>query len=94
MMVSSARLTFYIPHATSLKEKRQVCRSLIDKVKHKFNVSIAEVDTQDVHQTLTIGIAVISGTASHTQQSLETIIRYMEKYIEEFGAELIEVEND
>jgi hypothetical protein len=78
MTTLSAKCTFYIPHAASLKDKRQVCRSLIDKTRQRFNVSIAEVDTQDVHQTLTIGIAVISGDAAHAQQSLDAVIRFME----------------
>jgi len=89
MHTESAKLTFYIPHATSLKDKRQVCRSLIDKTRKRFNVSIAEVDSQDVHQTLTIGIAVVSGEASHAEQSLDTIIRFME---ENADAELTRVE--
>jgi uncharacterized protein YlxP (DUF503 family) len=54
----SAKLTFYIPQSTSLKDKRQIRRNLIEKARHKFNLAIAEIDTQDVHQTLTIGIAV------------------------------------
>ena len=84
----SARLTFHIPHAASLKDKRQVCRSLMDKAKKRFNASIAEVDTQDVHQVLTIGIAVISGESAHAQNYLDEIIRYMEKHA---YAELVEV---
>jgi len=78
MYVESAILTFYIPHVSSLKEKRIVCRSIVDKTRQRFNTSIAEVDTQDIHQTLTIGIAVVSGDIAHAQQSLEKIIRYME----------------
>jgi uncharacterized protein YlxP (DUF503 family) len=79
MFTLSAKLSFYIPQATSLKDKRQVRRSLIEKARHKFNVAIAEIDTQDVHQTLTIGVAVVSGDAAHRQNSLEEIIRYMEE---------------
>ena len=78
MITLSAKLTFYIPHAVSLKDKRQVRRSLIDKTRQRFNVSIAEVGTQDVHQTLTLGIAVVSGEMSHAQNSLDEIIRFME----------------
>ena len=91
MYTVSAKLTFYIPHSTSLKDKRRLCRSLIDKVQHKFNVAIAEVGTQDSHQTLTIGIAVISGDAAHARQSIDEIIRYMEGHTD---AELTEVETD
>lgn len=89
MYTKSARLTFYIPHATSLKDKRQVCRSLIDKARRRFNASVAEVDTQDAHRTLTIGIAVVSGDAAHAQNSLDEAIRYMEGHAD---AELTEVE--
>jgi hypothetical protein len=89
MYIESAKLTFYIPHASSLKDKRQVCRSITDKVRQRFNVSAAEVATQDIHQTLTIGIAVVSGDAAYAEQSLDTIIRFMEEYTD---AELAMVE--
>ena len=84
----SAQLTFYIPHATSLKDKRQVCRSLVDKIKKRFNAAVAEVSTQDIHQTLTIGIAVVSGDAAHAQNALDEIIRFMEQHAD---GELVEV---
>ena len=80
MITVSAKLTFYIAHAASLKDKRQVRRSLIEKTRQRFNASVAEVDTQDIHQTLTIGVVVVSGDASHAEQSLDTIIRYMEEH--------------
>ena len=80
MITVSARLTFYISHAASLKDKRQVCRSLVDKARQRFNASIAEVATQDMHQTLTIGVAVVSGDAAHAQRSLDEIIRFMEEH--------------
>jgi len=91
MFTLSAKLTFYIPHATSLKDKRQICRSIVDKVRKRFNASISEVATQDVHQTLTIGVTVVSGDASHARQSLDEIIRFME---ENTDAELIELDCD
>ena len=89
MHTLSAKLTFYIPHATSLKDKRQVCRSLIDKTRQRFNASVAEVGAQDIYQTMTIGIAVVSGDAAHAQNSLEEIIRFMEEHAD---AELTEVD--
>jgi uncharacterized protein YlxP (DUF503 family) len=88
MITESAKLTFYIAHANSLKDKRQVCRSLIDKTRQRFNVSVSEVDTQDTHQTLTIGIAVVSGDTTHARRSLDEIIRFMEEHAD---AELTEV---
>ena len=89
MHTLSAKLTFYIPYAASLKDKRQVCRSLIDKTRQRFNMSIAEVDTQDIYQTLTIGVAVVSGDAAYARRSIDEIIRYMEEHTD---AELTGVE--
>ena len=89
MYTMSAKLTFHIDYADSLKEKRKVCRSIIDKTKHRFNVSISEVETQDIHRTLTIGIALVSGDLGHARESLDKIINFMEEQTE---AELVEVE--
>ena len=80
MFTLSAKLTFYIPQSTSLKDKRQIRRSLIEKTRHKFNAAVAEIDTQDVHQTLTIGVAVVSGDAAHRENSIDEIIRFMEEH--------------
>ena len=91
MYVKSAKLTFYIPHAASLKDKRQVCRSLIDKARRKFNASVAEVGTQDVQQTLTVGVAVVSGDAAFAEQSLGSVIRFMEEHAD---AELTDAARD
>ncbi|MCL2353476.1 MAG: DUF503 domain-containing protein [Defluviitaleaceae bacterium] len=93
MYIENAKLIFFIPHATSLKDKRRVAKSLIDKAKNKFNASIAEVDTQDAHKTLTIGIAVVSSQASHAQNSLNEIINFMENEAYSLGAELIQGQN-
>ena len=89
MFTLSAKLSFYVPQSNSLKDKRQVARSIIEKTRRKFNVAIAEIDTQDIHQTLTIGIAVVSGDGGHRKNSIDEIIRFMEGYAD---AELIEVE--
>ena len=89
MVTLSTKLVFFIPHSHSLKDKRQIRRSILEKTKHRFNVSIAEVDTQDVLQTLTIGLAVVSGEHFHAKTSMEEMIRFIEEHID---AELIAVE--
>ena len=88
MYVESAKLVFRLEHAASLKDKRQVGRSLIEKTRRKFNVSVSEVDTQDSHKTLTVGIAVVSGSGAHAKKSLNEIIRTMETWVD---AELVEI---
>jgi len=88
MYCFSAKLTFRIPHSASLKDKRQVRRSIIEKSRKRFNASIAEVDTQDAHQVLTIGVAVVCGEVGHGQNTLDEIIRYMEEHTD---ADLVEI---
>ena len=93
MVVLSAELRFHISDAHSLKEKRKVCRSLIDGAKRKFNAAIAEVDTQDAHQLLTLGVAVVSGEPFHAREMLDAVIRTLEKHAEEHAeAQLMNVE--
>ena len=89
MTVLSAKLKLYIPTSASLKDKRQVRQSVIAKVRQKFNAAIAEVDTQELHQTLTLGVAVVSGAGKHAQQMMNEIVRFIE---DNADAELVDVE--
>ena len=50
----------------------------MEKVRQRFHASVAEVDTQDLHQTLTIGVAVVSGEAAQALRFMDEIIRYLE----------------
>ena len=52
MIVGAMTIKFYVPWVHSLKEKRMVVKSICGKAGNKFNISIAEVDAQDVHQTI------------------------------------------
>ena len=88
MITISVKLKFHIPHAGSLKDKRQISRSLVARTRQRFNTSIAEVDTQDLRQTLTLGAAVVSGDGKRARQMIDEIIRFME---DNTDAELIEV---
>ena len=63
MYVGVLRLTFHVPHARSLKEKRSVVRRFRDRVRARFDVSIAEVGAQDLLQRAVFGVSVVSGDA-------------------------------
>lgn len=78
MHVGVMRLTFHIPHARSLKEKRAVVRRFRDRVRARFDVSIAEVDAQDAHQRAVFGVAVVSSDASLCDSLLEQVAREAE----------------
>ena len=73
MVVGVLRLAFHIPHARSLKEKRAVVRRFRDRVRARFDVSIAEVGDQDLHQRAVFGVAVVSSDAGVCESVLEKI---------------------
>jgi hypothetical protein len=78
MFVGVLRLTFHVPHARSLKDKRRVVQRLRDRVRSRFDVSIAEVDAQDLHQRAVFGVAVVSGDAAVCDAVLEKVAREAE----------------
>lgn len=78
MFVGVLRLTFHVPHARSLKDKRSVVRRFRDRVRAKFDVSIAEVDAQDLHQKAVFGVAVVSSDAAVCDSVLEQVARMAE----------------
>ncbi len=73
MFVGVLRLSFHVPGARSLKDKRQVVRSFRDKVRARLDVSIAEVADQDLHQRATFGVAVISSDARVCDEILASV---------------------
>jgi len=75
----------------SLKEKRMVVRSITQKLKNKFNISVNEIDNQDLHQSIVIGISGICASSSQADSTVETIINFIESNTD---AELINVEKD
>lgn len=77
MIVGTAKIHIRISWAHSLKEKRMVSRSLIAKVKNKFNVSICEVEDNDVHKSLVVGIACISNDKRHANSQIDEVINFL-----------------
>ena len=92
MYIGTARLTFRLQGNDSLKGKRMVSRSLITRLRQRFNLSVAEVGAIDVHQTLVIGMTCVSGDASYASEMLDAAVRFVEH--QHVDAELIEVERD
>ncbi|WP_127836961.1 DUF503 domain-containing protein [Clostridium prolinivorans] len=75
----------------SLKEKRMVVKSITQKLINKFNISVAEVDEQDIHQIIVIGIAGICGTSAQVDSTTENIIRFIENNTD---AEIIDIHRE
>ncbi|MEG6520687.1 DUF503 domain-containing protein [Desulfotomaculum sp. 1211_IL3151] len=75
MIVGIMTVELHISGATTLKEKRRVLKSMIDRIRSKYNVSIAEVDNQNLWQRATLGVAAVSNETSHVNQMLDTVIK-------------------
>jgi uncharacterized protein YlxP (DUF503 family) len=88
MPVGKLTLEVSIPHAQSLKDRRQVVRSLKDKLRHGFNLSVAELDEGLVWNRATIGIACISGSTSYLTGQLETIDEAALRIVTGLGGEI------
>lgn len=95
-IIGVAHVTLYLDYSFSLKDKRQVVRSITAKVRNQFNAGIAEVDDLDDMRIATLGIVCISNQASHADEMLATIIQFIERNLElgvvgEIETELIHV---
>ena len=79
MQVGVCTIFLRIPESHSLKQKRQVVKSVVDRVKNRFNVAIAEVDALDSHQTAVLGAAAISSDSRHVNRTLSYVTNFIEE---------------
>ncbi|MEA5058472.1 MAG: DUF503 domain-containing protein [Candidatus Pelethousia sp.] len=91
MIIEAATIKLYAPWVHSLKEKRMLVKSLLAKTKNKFNVSIAEVGEQDIHQTIVLGLACVSASVSHADSMVDSILAFIEANTE---ADVLEVQRE
>lgn len=78
MIIGVLTVDLFLGEANSLKEKRRVLKSVIDRIRNRFNVSVAEVAEQDTWQRSTIGISFISCEQAHVHQVLAAVVRFIE----------------
>jgi len=78
MVVGTCRIELRIPHNSSLKGKRQILRSIKDRVRSRFNVSIAEVGYLDEWQRATLAIACVSNEAKVVDEILSKVVNLIE----------------
>jgi uncharacterized protein len=86
MPIGLLTLEIHIPDARSLKDKRQVIRSLKDRLRGQFNVAVAELDHQELWQRALVGVVSLSGDSKHLEQSLEAVFAESERLL---GRDLI-----
>lgn len=72
-VVGVMTLELRIEQAHSLKEKRHVVRSLKDRLRNKFNVSVSEIDDQDLHNSAVIAAATVSASRPFAEKVLASV---------------------
>jgi uncharacterized protein YlxP (DUF503 family) len=88
MFVGIARYDFLIPASGSLKEKRQVLRSLVSGLQSKYKVAVAEVEHQDLRQRGALGVCCVSGTSFQAKRVLHEVERYVRS---QYAIEVLDV---
>jgi uncharacterized protein YlxP (DUF503 family) len=78
-----------VPESRSLKAKRAAIRPIVDGLRHRFGVSVAEVDHLDQWQRAAIGVAVVSATVGQVEKVLDSLERFVDTAA---GVELIDAE--
>ncbi len=82
MIVETLEIRLYAPWVHSLKEKRMVVKSLTAKTKNQFNVSVAELEDQDVHQSIVLGFACVAGNTALADSIMENVLLFIENNTE------------
>ena len=77
MHVAVVRCELHIPASRSLKEKRAVLRPIVEGLRHRFQISVAEVDYQDKWQRCLIGMAVVSDSYTHAVDVVAKVERWV-----------------
>jgi uncharacterized protein YlxP (DUF503 family) len=91
MYVGIARYDFLVPASGSLKDKRQVLRTLVAGLQSKYKVAVAEVEHQDLRQRGTLGVCCVSGTSFQAKRVLHEVERYVRN---QYAIEVIDVRVD
>lgn len=78
MIIGSCELKLQIFEANSLKEKRHTIKSLIGRLKVRFNISIAEVGLNDSWKTTMIGFACVTNDSQHAQEIISKVIQFID----------------
>jgi uncharacterized protein len=72
-------ITLHLPGVRSLKEKRSIVKSLLARMRNKFNVSAAEVASQDAHGRAVLGVVCVSGSGEYASGLLQELVRWVEE---------------
>lgn len=88
MPIAQLTLEIRIEHARSLKDRRQVVRSLKDQLRQGFNISVSELDGAVTWQSATVGVVAISNSRDYLRGQIEEVERAAQRMVRELGAEV------
>jgi uncharacterized protein YlxP (DUF503 family) len=94
MPVAALTLELRIEHAQSLKDRRQVVRSLKEKIQHGFNVSVAEMDEALARNAATLGFAAISNSRDYLTGQMQQLEDAVTRLCVDLGAEIVDASWD
>ena len=77
MNAGICRIKLHLSHSQSLKDKRRIVKSIISRLRSQYNISIAEVDDQDLWQLATLGIACVSNHNQHVDEILSKVMNFI-----------------
>jgi uncharacterized protein YlxP (DUF503 family) len=78
LVVGTLKIEFHVHDNRSLKGKRKIVKSMVGKVKHRFNVAIAEIGSNDKWQKIELGISTIGNDRRHVDSSLTNVLAFLE----------------
>ncbi|NLJ67133.1 MAG: DUF503 domain-containing protein [Clostridiales bacterium] len=81
MFVAIAEIDIRLYNSQSLKEKRQILKSLVSKIRNQFNVSIAEIDGLDTWQRASLGFACVANNSVQAEKQMNRVLEYIEQDI-------------
>ncbi len=79
MVIGICEISLHLPDCHTLKEKRQIVKSIIARVRNQFEVAIAEVEDNDLWQIATLGVSCVGNSSQHAGDVLESVRRYIEE---------------
>jgi uncharacterized protein YlxP (DUF503 family) len=79
MVIGVCQITLHLPECHSLKEKRQIVKSIMARVHNQFEVAVAEVANNDLWQLATLGMSCVSNSSQHASEKLEHVRNYIEE---------------
>ncbi len=93
MIVGTLRVRLFLRESRSLKDKRQVTRSILDRLRNAYNISISEIEARDDHRLIVLGMAIVGDSPQAIRHQLQSIQEALRKHpIAEYLDSFLEVD--